>query len=98
VDNWAYGLIELEKKRNKQQSDKNSDNYEFKKELTLCEIYFDEKHKPIMYAPVKWSELKNKSEKYYVINDIFRQLESNIKIYAKKNKKGGWKIWQQMRM
>jgi hypothetical protein len=81
VDSWAYGLVELEIK------DKS-------KGLTLCEVYFNKKSKIDTFVPVEWKELKVKKERYLVINDILRQLESNIKFYAKQNKKGEWKIWQ----
>lgn len=60
MSSWCYGLVKI------------------KDELVLCEIYNykEEKGKIVnMVCPVSWSELKNKSTRTMLIEDLKGQLE-----------------------
>lgn len=47
-----------------------------KKELVLCEVYFNSKHKLFTYLPLDWKELKSNRTKLMVYEDLEKQFHT----------------------
>ena len=64
---------------------------EIDKELTICEIY-KLKTKVDMFVPIMWKDIKSRKVVNMVLKDLKDQTDFKIKFYAKKDKKGNYKL------
>jgi hypothetical protein len=68
MGHWSYGLIQRKLCVSPEEEHD---------ELILCEVYFNEKGKPHMYASVNWNDIQE-GDKKMILRDLKAQMNNNV--------------------